>query len=35
MGQQDKWGHKNVFNEDDTDFSHKDVLLLNEFYPQP
>ena len=35
MGQWDKWGHWNVFNEDEIDFTHKDVLMLNEFYPPP
>lgn len=31
MGQQDEWGHWNVFNEDEIHFSHKDRLILNEF----
>lgn len=30
----DKWGHKKVFNEDETDFSHQDELIHNEFCPQ-
>lgn len=28
-------GHWNVFNEEETDFSHKDEPILNEFYLQP